>query len=90
MRIEPVVGQKLWFKPRGWGGWGWTPASWEGWAVVVGSLVAYLVIGSLTRGATTAVCIIATTLVLVVVGVLKGTEPGGPQKRREFDRLNGR
>lgn len=32
--------KKLWFKAKKYG-WGWTPASWEGW-VVIGGYVAFL------------------------------------------------
>lgn len=31
MRHEPIVGTKVWFGPKTWGGWGWQPVTWEGW-----------------------------------------------------------
>ena len=90
MRTRPLIGTKLWFKPRRLSGWGWMPASWEGWVVVAVSLVITLVIVSATRGATTVLCVIATSIALIVLSAFKGTSPGGPRKRKEFDRLTGR
>lgn len=90
VRVEPILGAKLWFKPRRWGGWGWTPASWEGWVVVAVSLVALLTVASVTGGGTTLFCVAAVTIALLVVCALKGTPPGGPRTREEFDRMTGR
>lgn len=70
----------MWFGPRRWLGWGWTPVTWEGWAAIV-------------VAAGVAVALSAThlvALVFVVIGALllvcylKGTPPGGPSAWREF------
>jgi hypothetical protein len=77
MRTKPLVGTKPWFGPRSWFGWGWTPMSWEGWAVLGVFLVAVLV----TREpAGTFVWVPA----LIAVCWLKGTSPGGPAARRRL------
>ncbi len=81
MRITPLVGRKLWFGPRGWGGWGWSPVSWEGWAVI--GVVLVLAIAGESRvnhG------VLAAVILVVVIGacVLKGTPPGGPSRQREY------
>ena len=34
MRTKPLIGHKAWFGPRRWG-WGLSPATAEGWAVLV-------------------------------------------------------
>jgi hypothetical protein len=78
------MGKKLWFAPRRWGGWGWTPVTWEGWAVVVVFIVA-LVIGALVLPAK-AIGPSTLALAIMVVGVCvaKGTAPGGPNAWRAF------
>ena len=88
MRTTPLIGKKLWFGPRD-GGWGWQPESTEGWVtswVLVGAAVVAAVSstwwprsGFLAFG----VCI----ALLVGLGALKGTAPGGSKKRREFELL---
>ncbi len=37
--------QKLWFKRKIYG-WGWTPSTWEGWAVLIIYLILMLLLGS--------------------------------------------
>lgn len=82
VRVTPLVGRKLWFGPRGWGGWGWSPVSWEGWAVcIVG--VAFAIVGQrwLSKGVVVAV----TSVLILGPCVLKGSSPGGGEKKqREF------
>ncbi|MEY2474512.1 MAG: hypothetical protein QOK28_3841 [Actinomycetota bacterium] len=77
MRIKPILGTKLWFEPRGWGGWGWTPVSWEGWAVVAAFVAASLVLSAVAPWS-----VVVLVGVLVAVCWLKGTSPGGPAARR--------
>jgi hypothetical protein len=74
-----LVGEKLWFKPRGWGGWGWSPASAEGWATILIVLVTVLLVPN-------PVLILLAVTALIAAAVLKGTSPGGPSARREFER----
>lgn len=77
MRIDPLIGSKLWFRPRNVGGWGWHPASWEGWAAIGGYLVAVLVVavtGDDGLGTTVATALL--TAALLALCVLKGTRPG--------------
>ena len=86
MRIEPILGRKLWFKPRRWGGWGWTPSSWEGWAVLALAVVAILAGTVSVERATEVIWVAAVSVLLVIVCIVKGTSPGGPRERAEFDR----
>ena len=77
------MGEKPWFGPKRWLGWGWAPCSWEGW------LVAVVGIG----GCIVAARAQATVVVLLVaagelaVGFLKGTSPGGAE---EYESLHPR
>jgi hypothetical protein len=84
MRTKPILGEKVWFEPRRWGGWGWTPASWEGWLVIVIVVAAIVAISAVMKGAGS----VAPTFVLIgallVVCWLKGTSPGGPAARKRF------
>lgn len=40
---------KIWFKRKTYG-WGWTPASWEGWVVLVAYLVIIFILASAVEG----------------------------------------
>ena len=89
MRVTPLLGKKLWFRPRRCGGWGWQPASWEGWFVIAATVLAYLICGLLVRGALNLVILVGITIVLIAVCALKGTSPGGRRELIEFQRVTG-
>lgn len=79
-RTTPLVGTKVWFGPRRWLGWGWTPVSWEGW-------VAIAVMSGLAAGLGAvhlAPLVLVVIAALLVVCSLKGTTPGGPAAWRAF------
>ena len=80
MRTTPLLGKKLWFGPRGRGGWGLSPVSWEGWAVIAGFLVV-AIFGERLAGVWST---LAAAGLLLTACVLKGTSPGGGKKGREF------
>lgn len=83
VRRYPLVGRKLWFGPRAWIGWGWTPVSWEGWALSIALTIAILVVAFVAPGVASFV-IPLLVLALLAACILKGTAPGGPSARREF------
>lgn len=90
-RLTPRHGTKLWFGPRGWGGWGWEPVSWEGWATTIVAIVLIVVpiwrAGHQGReGLWILPWSLGVTVVLIAVCLAKGTSPGGPRLRKEFDR----
>ena len=96
VRVRPIIGTKLWFVPRRDPlGWGWSPASWEGWAVIavaialitVPTLVAATVKSGLLR---TLVWDAGVTVALIATAALKGTTPGGRDRYEEFRRATGR
>lgn len=66
-----------WFGPRSGFGWGWTPVTWEGWAVVIlwfaALALAYHLLGS-TRAFAFAVA--GLVVLLIVICALTGTPPG--------------
>jgi hypothetical protein len=74
----------LWFRAKR-QGWGWTPVTWQGWAVMFLYLVAlavwlpYGLVRGITHGwqsdLMTAGGVIALTLILVAVCWLKGERP---------------
>ncbi|HEY1506917.1 MAG TPA: hypothetical protein VGF92_21630 [Stellaceae bacterium] len=76
---------RLWFKAKTYG-WGWTPATWEGWAVTVADLAAVLGwIGYLVSHRELAtrpdyllialLPILAAVAIMIVVCWLKGERP---------------
>lgn len=80
-----------WFKRKLYG-WGWTPARWQGWAVVVVYIVALLAVllplegqvlttDEIIRRAVAPVIIL--TLVLIVVSYYKGESPRWQWGRRK-------
>lgn len=88
MRVDPIVGEKLWFRPKRALGWGWEPASWEGWlvtALFVGGIVALPFVFELSETATVGWSAVGV-VVLLVICWLKGTSPGGPKASAEFER----
>jgi hypothetical protein len=89
MRIRPLIGEKLWFAPRRYGGWGWSPVSWEGWILVAAFVVAILVpipmLNPQQHGTAFTAWTVGLVAVLIVCCVLKGTRPGGASARAKFD-----
>ena len=85
-RLTPIVGEKVWFGPRGWGGWGWQPVSWEGWFVTGAG--AAVIVALLARWGDDQAggLIIGVVIALIVVCFLKGTSPGSVGAKRAFDR----
>jgi hypothetical protein len=82
MRTKPVIGQKAWFGPRRFG-WGLAPVSAEGWAVTLGGIAVVIVVASVVRHARWLGLIVIPLVLLAVY--LKGTSPGGPRAREEFN-----
>jgi peptidoglycan/LPS O-acetylase OafA/YrhL len=76
---------RIWFKAKTYG-WGWTPASWQGWAVTIADLVFVLGWGvylathpALARRPDFLLIalapIVAAALILIVICWLKGERP---------------
>jgi hypothetical protein len=87
MRMTPLVGRKVWFGPRPFGGWGWQPASWEGWVVFVGWIAALIAVMAMTTGSSPAAKfaeVVGLSGLLIGIGILKGTSPGGAAEYRDF------
>jgi hypothetical protein len=84
--MTPLVGRKLWFAPRRWGGWGWSPVSVEGWVVTIAAVVVILVFAIGGHAAAPGVVVAA---VLVVICAAKGTSPGSERAWREWKRSTG-
>ena len=61
-------------------GWGWTPVSWEGWAVIAG----FVGLSIALAAARLAPLVFVAVAALLVVCFVKGTSPGGPAAWREF------
>lgn len=88
VRVRPLVGHKVWFRPRGWGGWGWSPASWEGWVVIGVYMVLVLGVSGTLRNESVVLGVSAiATAVLLMLATAKGTTPGGPKRLAEYRRL---
>jgi hypothetical protein len=81
MRTKPLIGRKAWFGPRRWG-WGLSPVTAEGWAVLVIGVGAALALAATVRHFRW-LSLIALAVMLVVI-FLKGTSLGGPDEWREF------
>jgi hypothetical protein len=82
VRVEPLVGKKVWFGPHRIG-WGLEPVSWEGWLVTAAAVA----------GAVRARTRSERNLIgggLLAVAVLKGTSPGGPRAWKRFRRAQSR
>ena len=89
-RMTPLRGTKAWFGPRRMG-WGWEPVSWEGWLSTSVALVLIIVpvAWAATEGTEDlrlAAWIVGVAAALVLISRAKGTSPGGPSLRRQFDR----
>ena len=84
MRATPIIGTKVWFAPRGFGDWGWTPVSWEGWATHAVLVLAAVLVGQIAEPDW--LVILGCLAALVGICFLKGTSPGGGVQRAEFER----
>ena len=80
VRMTPLIGRKVWFGPRRYG-WGLNPVSPEGWAVMVVSVAAIIVVAAVTHVRWAAIFV---AIAMVAVTFLKGTSPGGPSEWAEF------
>ena len=86
--MDPLLGTKLWFGPRGWSGFGWRPVSWEGWVVTATCCLAIVavVVRQATVGTDTGLWVLGIVLVTIAVCWLKGTSPGSSAERAEIER----
>jgi hypothetical protein len=68
--------KKIWFRRKTYG-WGWYPATWEGWAVLAIWLAFFIPIVALTENHAPAVWVLIPIFVamLIVVCYLKGETP---------------
>ena len=74
----PRLVEKPWFGPRKIAGWGWSPASWQGWVVIAVFIVAIAACAFLLPS--TAAKVVADIVLiglLFAVCWLTGTPPGG-------------
>lgn len=76
----PILTKKAWFGPKRYLGWGWTPASWEGWLVTLVYVVILIAAGAFNkaRPENFTATLIVTTAVFIAVIILTGDKPGGP------------
>ena len=80
MRTKPLLGRKAWFGPKRMG-WGLSPVSFEGWAVMLAALVAMAWLVTLTHAGWVAFPVVVGLLVVVF---LKGTSLGGAREWEEY------
>ncbi len=81
MRTRPLLGRKAWFGPKRMG-WGLTPVSPEGWAVILVFVVAVVCLPLLfPHHRWIAFPVIVALLILVF---LKGTSLGGAREWEEY------
>jgi len=81
-----MLGRKAWFGPRRFG-WGLVPVAPEGWVVVAVAVALALGLGVASKSTRWAV--LPVVAVLIIVMFLKGTSPGGPRARDEFESEQG-
>jgi len=81
MRTKPLIGRKAWFGPRRLG-WGLSPVTGEGWAVLAIGAGTAVVLASIDRHSRWLGLIVVA--VMLVITFLKGTSPGGPEAWEEF------
>lgn len=77
-----MITRRPWFVPKRHFGWGWSPASWQGWVVTLIFLAGFAGCQlyfrrPLLRGSSAIACL---TVFLGVIA-LTGTKPGGPNSR---------
>lgn len=78
----PRLTRKPWFGPKRLIGWGWAPASWQGWLVMAVFLVAVAAVAVLLTGTARALAAVALLVILLLTTYLTG-EPPGPPGRSE-------
>jgi hypothetical protein len=81
VRTKPLIGRKVWFGPRRLG-WGLSPVTAEGWAVLVIGAAAAVLLFSIDRHYRWLGMI--AVAVTIIIAFLKGTSPGGPGAWEEF------
>jgi hypothetical protein len=81
MRAKPLIGRKAWFGPRRLG-WGWSPVTAGGWAVLVTGAGAAIVLASTVRHFRWLSMVVVAVMLVIIF--LKGTSPGGPDEWHEF------
>ena len=80
MRPRPLLGSKAWYGPApARGGYGYSPASFEGHAVAVVGIGAAVYLALAGQGLAAA----AVAVVLVIIVFLKSTPPGGAREWKE-------
>lgn len=86
VRTTPRVGSKVWFSPRRFGGWGWQPASVEGWLITIATLVGVCVslIAAESAPWLTVVGVCLSVGIVLIACYFKGTSPGGKSEAEEF------
>ena len=73
-----MITSRLWFGPRRFG-WGWTPVTWEGWALTIVAVIAVGAIGYFFGHSPLGIAAMLLCLaVFCVIVVLTGGRPGGP------------
>ncbi len=65
-----------WFGPKT-VGWGWTPITWQAWAVTVAFTVAVLVVSMIPGIRYRLGILLALVAVFILVAAVTGTKPGG-------------
>jgi hypothetical protein len=78
----PRLTRKPWFGPKRLIGWGWAPASWQGWLVMAVFLVAVAAVAVFLTGTARALAAVALLVILLLTTYLTG-EPPGPPGRSE-------
>jgi hypothetical protein len=78
----PRITRTSWFGPKRLG-WGWSPASWQGWAVTAGFVVVVGVAMRIThRSAAGIAAAVAALAVFLLICFLTGDPPGSRLTRR--------
>lgn len=86
--------KKYWFKRKTYG-WGWTPATWEGWLTIVLWAVAFVIFLTISNKNATSdsqvvftfvIPILVMSFILILISWLKGETPrwqwGEPKKKK--------
>lgn len=74
----PRLTRRPWFGPKRLG-WGWSPASWQGWAVTAGFVVVVVVAMRITHRSAAGIAALA---VFLLICFLTGEPPGSRLTRR--------
>jgi hypothetical protein len=73
-----MITKRPWFGPKRYSGWGWTPVSWQGWAVTLVFLVVVIACRvHFGGGVPGAIAIVVCLAAYLGVISLTGTRPGG-------------